>query len=88
MVFPCLACEFETSQKSALTKHIIVSHEDMIITCQECPISNCEHKPSLKSDIKELVDSIHVKRTFSCAECDYKSTSKKSMHKDMSSIHE
>ena len=78
----CQQCEFETTQKGNLQRHIKSVHDG-----QKFPCPQCEYKATQKGDLKKHNKSVHAGRKFPCPKCEYKATQKRSLQTHLKSVH-
>ena len=73
-LYHCIICNFQTSKKLYLKRHLQNEHGDIPMENLECDM--CEYKASKRSHLKR-----HIKETkhseFSCTQCDFKAALKK-----------
>ena len=78
----CLQCEYKTTKKLYLQRHITSVHEGQKFPCKLCG-STFTQKGNLQKHIK----SVHEGQHFECHICEYKSSQKVNLQKHIKSVH-
>ena len=87
--FKCTHCEFQTSHKMSLKRHIQAVHEGVKFQC-----NFCDYQASQKSHLKQHIQSVHEGSKFICTcgdQFSYKSSLQKHREtfcKDIQHVHE
>ena len=69
--FKCSDCDYKTSKKNHLQRHIDSVH--LKLKPFEC--DNCDLKFALKGQLQQHIDAVHLKlKPFMCNECGFKAT--------------
>ena len=81
----CESCEYKTSDKGNMKKHINSIHNNLVYPC-----SLCEYKASASQSIKNHMISIHNQGVLICSQCSEKfgsQNAKKRLKQHMINIH-
>ena len=83
--FHCEQCEYKTSRKCDLNKHIKQVHEK--IKDVECP--SCEFKCSTKSQLNQHIKQVHDKiKDVHCPTCEFKCTTQGQLKIHIKAVHD
>ena len=69
--YPCGHCDYSTSHKGRLSRHVKSKHELV-----KYPCNHCDHKAALKWSLSIHIKSKHEGIKYPCNQCDYKATEK------------
>jgi KRAB domain-containing zinc finger protein len=80
--YPCKFCEFESTTKVFITRHVIVFHKKVRYNC-----SQCSFQASDKGYIRKHMKAKHEGITYNCEICDYKAGFKDTLSHHMRYTH-
>ena len=100
ITYSCDHCEYKTTWKSSLKRHIDSIHRNVTNSCDQCKYET-KWKGQLKRHIRSThgnelelnahnatnVESIHGSVTYSCDQCEYKAKYKGQLNRHIRSIH-
>jgi hypothetical protein len=82
--FHCDKCEFKTSTKRDLKRHIDAVH----LHLKPFGCSDCEFKCALKGNLQKHINMVHLDlKTFECSECEFKTATKQNLQYHIDQIH-
>ena len=67
MWYSCDQCDYKTTWKGSLKRHIDAIHGDVRYTCNQC-----DYKATQKGNLKRHIDSVHGDVIYTCDQCHYK----------------
>ena len=84
--YPCDQCNYKTTQKGHLKRHIQSIHEGVKFPCDQC-----KYKATFKGNLllhkRAIHESIKYFNKYPCDQCDYKTTRKQQLLKHIKSRH-
>ena len=78
----CHYCDFKTSWKSSLKRHLRAIHQNISYPCDYC-----NFKTSWKASLKQHTESLHKKITYPCDRCNYKAKRRNDLKKHTHNRH-
>ena len=81
--YKCKLCDYQTTHKGHLNKHVKSIHEGIKYPCHQC-----DYKARNPSDLNKHVNSKHKGIKYPCQQCHYKATNTSDLKKHVNSKHE
>ena len=85
MAFECGLCDYRSSHKSELRKHIQAIHGKRKYRCNDCSKSSKSYK--WKKDLADHVKIVHCEWNLRCEFCDYKAPLQKHLQRHNKAKH-
>lgn len=81
-VISCEQCDYMTTNKKNLNKHIVSNHEGICFPCEQC-----NYKGTTKQNLKSHFEAQHEGIRYPCDQCKYQATLKANLKTHMASQH-
>ena len=78
----CTQCNYKSTTKRCLKKHIESFHESVRFQCYLC-----DYKARRKDCLQQHIQCIHENKKYECSQCDYKATNKSNLQRHIKYIH-
>ena len=72
--YPCTQCDYQTTRKQYLKRHMQSVHEGTKYSCVQC-----DYQATQKENLKRHIQSVHERTKYPCTQCDYQATQKGSL---------